>query len=245
MNLEGFVLCRYMAKEYSEKMVNDGEIRISRSSKYKDGAGMTDGQRDDEHRKSVVIHASEVWEREHDRLDPRVNSEIVKLNTNDDQYKIDTTLNEPYWVLCLSVDLRLDLFDEFNSDAAVVIHQPAKLIERMRESSKILVPSSESRIELIYQPVQYLDGLVAYGRTGLVISPCFTKPEKYIHQKEYRIVWYPCYSNGFHEHLQLGSLRDISEVVLKDELKNGIVRERIFDERSFHKAAEEAVRNNL
>ena len=233
-----------MAKEYCEKMVNDGEIRISRSSKFKDGAGMTDGQRDDEHRKSVFIHASDVQVMENDRYDPQIDSEIVKLNTNDDQYKIDTMINIPYWVLCLSVDLRMNLFDEFNSDAVVIIHQPDKLIERLCENSAFLVPSPQFRMELFYQPVKYLGELRAYGRTGLVVSPCFTKPAKYNHQKEFRVVWYPCYSEDIHAYLQLGSLKDIAEVVHRDDLVNGIVGERIFDEDSFDKAADETIRRN-
>ena len=234
-----------MAKEYCEKMVNEGEIRVSNSSKYKDGAGMTDGQRDDEQRKSVVIRASEVRVREYDRLDPRVNSEIVQLNANEDQYKIETTLSEPYWVLCLSVDLRLDLFDEFDSDAVVAIRAPGKLFQKIDESSVILLPSPEFVMELRCQPVQYLGKLLAYGRSGLVISPCFTKPIKYKHQKEYRVVWYPCYSEHMHTYLRLGSLKDIAEVVLRDDLENGIIGERIIDEASLDKAAGEAIRNNL
>ena len=226
-------------------MVNDGEVRISRSSKFKDGAGMTDGQRDDEHSKSVLIHASKVQMREHDRLDPRVDSEIVKINTTDDQYKIGITLNDPYWVLCLSVDLRLDLFDEFDSDAVVVVREPEKLFQKIHESSALLVPSPESMMEIRCQPVQYLGEMIAYGRSGLRISPCFTKPKEYKHQKEYRVVWYPRHSDRLHAYLRLGSLKDIAEVVLRDDLENGIVGEKIFDESSFHKAADEAVRNNL
>lgn len=77
-------------------MVNDGEIRISRSSNYKDGAGMTPGQQDDEHNKSVVMQAGNVRMINHDPMDSRVDSEIVKLNTNVDQFKVGTTLNDPY-----------------------------------------------------------------------------------------------------------------------------------------------------
>ena len=243
--MENFILYRYMPKIFCEQMVNDGEVRISRSSKFKDGAGMTDGQRDDEHRKSVFIHASDVQVMENDREDPRIDSEVVKLNTNDDQYKIDTTLNVPYWVLCLSVDLRINLFDEFNSDAVVIIRHPDKLIERLRENSAFLVPSPQYRMKLFYQPVQYLGELLAYGRTGLVISPCFTKPAKYKHQKEYRIVWNPCYSEELHTYLKLGSLKDITEVVLRDDLENGSVKEKIFNEDSFDKAADKAIKNNV
>ena len=226
-------------------MVNDGEVRISSSSNFKDGAGMTAGQRDDEHSKSVVIRASKVKISEHDRLDPRVNSEITKLNTDGGQYKIDTTLNDPYWVLCLSVDLRLDLFDIFKSDAAVVIQHPEKLLEKMRESSTFLLPSPDAMLELRGQPVQYLGEMIAYGRSGFRISPCFTKPEKYKRQKEYRVVWYPRFSDRSHEYLQLGRLNDIAEIILRDDVKKGFVRERLFDENTFHKAANEGVRNDF
>ena len=237
--LDSFVLYRYMAKEYCEKMVNDGEIRISNSLYYKDGAGMTAGQRDDEHRTSVIVHASGVEVADNDLMNPRVDSEIVKLNTNDDQYKIDTTLNVPYWVLCLSVDLRMNLFDEFNGDGAVIIHHPDIFIERLCENSACLVPSPQYQMKLFYQPMQYLGELIAYGGPSeLVISPCFTKPANYKHQKEFRIVWNPCYSEDLHACLQLGSLKDIAEVVSRDDLENGIVGERIIDEASFDKAAE-------
>ena len=243
--LDSFVLYRYMAKEYCEKMVNDGEIRISNSSYYKDGAGITEGLQDDEHNKSVVMRASNVRMINHDPMDPRVDSEIVKLNTTGDQYKVATTLNDPYWMLCLSFDLRRDLFDVFDSDAAVIIRHPEKLFQKFHENSAILLPSPESVMEIRCQPVQYLSRLTGYGKSVFKISPCFTKPARYTQQKEYRIVWYPCYSCESHEYLHLGSLIDIAEVVLKDDLESGIVEERIIDEGSFHKLADEAIKNNF
>ena len=108
-----------------------------------------------------------------------------------------------------------------------------------------LESSPESMMEIRCQPVQYLGELRFYGRSILVTSPCFTKPAKYKHQKEYRIVWYPCYSEDLHVNLRLGSLKDIAKVVLRDDLENGSVKESIFDESSFHKAADEAIRNNI
>ena len=131
--LESFELYRYMAREHCEKMVNDGEVRISRSLNYKDGAGLTPRQQNDEHNKSVVMQAIHVRMINHDPMDPCVDSEIVKLNTNVEQFKVGRTLKDSYWILYLSGALRRDLSDEFNSDATVIIRRPEKSFQKFHK----------------------------------------------------------------------------------------------------------------
>lgn len=78
---------RYMPREHCEKMVYGGQLRIARSTTYEDGAGLTEGQLDDETVKSVVVQASDVWP---GGASPNVKAEVTKLDRGD--FRLSTSL---------------------------------------------------------------------------------------------------------------------------------------------------------
>ena len=236
---------RYMPREHCEKMVFDGQIRIARSTTYEDGAGLTEGQIDDETVKAVVAHASDVWPGD---ASPNVKTEITRLKGGG--FKLNTLLDQPYWVLCLSADLRRNLFDEFKCDAAVVISNVNEFLCRVAKASVALIKVDKEvhrdgdglQLSFMYQAVNYIGELVFDGVCSVPISPIFTKPVKYEHQMEYRLAWYPCYRSTSHEYLQVGNMEDIAKVVTKHDVETGRVREYVVEVESFRKAAWGAAR---
>ena len=161
-------------------------------------------------------------------------------------YRISAKVTCPYWMYCLSTDLRLDLFEsrDFKCDAAVIVWDAPELFRRMESASKTLYAYPHGGTAL-WQPVSYAvsDGL-RYGMSPAGISPFFTKPDRYLHQKEFRYVVYPCHEARDHAFIYMDGLEDICEVVSKEELERGDVDEVICSDRVFGEAAESALLNN-
>lgn len=237
-----------MERKYCEQMVQDGIVRLRKSSCYKDGTGMTQFQMDDEHFKSLEFESSGVCEVVDKTGGIDIAPEVVKLAESPEgaTYRISAKVSCPYWMLCLSTDLRLDLFESsnFKCDAAVIVWDAAELFRRMASASKGLYVQPHGGTAL-WQPVSYaVSGGLRYGMSPAVISPFFTKPDRYLHQKEFRFVVYPCYEARDHAFIFLDGLQDICEVVGKEELERGDVDEVICGNRILGDAAEKALLNN-
>ena len=107
------VLFRYMPRQYCRQMVHDGVVRLTKSSKYQDGTGMTEMQMDDENFKSLEFESSGVYEVVDKTGNVDIVPEIAKLAESREGavYRISAKVNCPYWMFCLSTDLRLGLFE--------------------------------------------------------------------------------------------------------------------------------------
>ena len=207
-------LYRYMPLEACNGMVDEGEIRISASTKFKLDDGLSHSRRDDEHNKSTRAVVSE-------EMKIRV-AEGLKLTVTPIDERADGTLTKfhsqtisSYWILSLSTDLTVCLFDEFGEDAAVEVFHPDEFLRRLQNASeRLLVPIEPIR----HDHVKYADEYLAYGYTALLLDPLFHKAEKYRCHKEYRVVWHPRRGEDEHEFLHLGSLKDIARVVRKEQV---------------------------
>ena len=241
------VLFRYMDREHCERMVNDGVVRLTRSSVYEDGTGMAELQMDDEHFKSLEFEASGVSEVVDKTGGIDITPKIERLGESPAGagYRISAKVKCPYWMFCLSTDLRLKLFEsrDFRCNAAVIVRDAEELFRRMASTAAPCVQSHGGKA--LWQPVSYAaSGALHYGMSGVAISPFFTKPGSYSHQKEFRFVVYPCYDAQDHTFIYLDSLKDICEVVGKEELVRGDVDEVVWDEKAFGDAAQQALLNN-
>lgn len=237
-------LFRYMDEEYCERMVSDGEIRIKSSTEYRDGTGLTELQMDDEQHKDVDFVASAIRDVKVMSKDINIRHRLRRPKEREDGhlYELGASAALPYWMCCFSTDLRRDLFAErdFNCDAAVVVHDADELFRRMADASGPHL----GRIPLA-QPVSYSTTNVSrYGRGYEAISPFFTKPSSYRHQKEYRFVLYPNTTGQACCHLRLGSLRDVCEVVRKRDFETGKVDEASLDWGVFSDWASRELRSN-
>ena len=247
-NGQPIMLFRYMERKYCEQMVHDGVVRLTKSSRYRDDTGMTEYQMDDEHFKSLEFESSGVSEVVDKSGGIDITPEVVRLAENPEgvRYRISARVECPYWMFCLSTDLRLNLFEsrDFKCDAAVVVRDAAELFRRMASAAHALYVQPHGGSAL-WQPVSYAaSGGLRYGMSPAAISPFFTKPGGYLHQKEFRFVIYPCYEAGDHASICLDSLEDICDVVGKEELERGDVDEVVWDEKAFGDAAQKALLNN-
>lgn len=242
------VLFRYMDRGYCEQMVDEGVVRLTKSSRYVDGTGMSEFQMDDEHVKSLEFEASGVDEVVDRTVGINIAPEVVRLAEKPEGglYRISARVECPYWMFCFSTDLRLDLFgpSDFQCDAAVLVRDPPELFRRMASAADADGISSHTG-RVLGQPVSYATSdELRYGMSPATISPFFTKPVKYSHQKEFRFVVYPCRDAEDFTFLRVGNLADISDVVGKEEVERGDVDEVVRDGKAFGETAQRALLNN-
>ena len=211
-------LFRYMPLEACRDMVTSGHVRVSASTKFDHDTGLSQTRRDNEQKKAVGTRVSEV-------LGTSVVHKGVKISVtwegedaSGKQIKVESEVEDPFWILSLSTDLRLGLFEDFVEDAAVEILDVEEFLLRLKgASSELLRPGDIFDHGL----VTYADEYVAYGRTVIRVSPFFHKGNLYRGHKEYRVVWHPRLTESEHDFLDLGSLDGIAKVVCKEELMNG------------------------
>ena len=196
-------LYRYLPIQHCREFVDHGRVRISRSPTLDDD-GLSAGQRDQENMKSVIVHASEV--EVPDQTDPMIASKVTELGSRGrERFEVETKLSRDYYLLCLSSDLRADLFDEFPpADAVVEIFNVSRFAKAMRCASMRTFGGQGREVWMPHQPVRYLGEVLGYGRSVLTMSPCFDKHTDFSHQKEHRFTWYPCI---FDDDLRLPRLR--------------------------------------
>ena len=190
-------LYRYLPIQYCREFVDCGRVRISRSRTLDDHS-LSAGQRDEENRKSVVVHASEVTLPE--PTDTRIASSVTDLgSTGRERFEVQAKLSGDYYLLCLSSDLRDDLFDEFPpADAVVEIFNVSRFAKAMRRAGSRKFGGRGAKVWMIHQPVRYLGEVLGYGRAMLTVSPFFDKHTDFKHQKEHRFAWYPCIFDDGH-----------------------------------------------
>lgn len=127
------------------------------------------------------------------------------------------------YILCFSYDYDEGLYDEFEgSDSCLVINDPIEFTTRIHHAFSIAMPDYIG-----------VDARVTYSKHQSHFGPLFSKPKKYIYQREYRFAWIPentkrlldlkhLIENDINEirkiipapvKLKLGSIKDISDVV--------------------------------
>ena len=233
-------LYRYLPIEYSREFVDRGRVRISRSTTLNDDK-LSAGQRDAENRKSLVLHASGVTLP--DRADPRIVSRVTELGSERrESFELEAELTSDYYLLCLSSDLRADLFDEFPpADAVVEIFNVARFAKAMRRASLRTFGGRGREVWMTHQPVRYMDEILGYGTSMLTMSPCFDKHTDYANQKEHRFTWYPCIFDDEYVFLDCGSLASMARVIRREQVESGEVEEVIVDYRTLQDAANAAL----
>jgi len=83
------------------------------------------------------------------------------------------------YILCFSYDFDEDLYSEFEgSDSCLVINDPDDFAERIHHSFNIAAPDYIG-----------VDARVTYSMHQSHLGPLFSKPRKYIFQREYRFSW--------------------------------------------------------
>jgi hypothetical protein len=191
------ILFRYGHLKYMKQFVQQGKIRISPASKYKDGP-VLDPKTDDELNKHR-------WEL----------GDHIKITTQDGKYmpiigdlqRTATTPNN-YYTLCLSCDFEPVIFNQFSYDACVVVKKPKEFAERLEHEAKIVIPEWY----FFHGPIQYFDPHESTRNQFFNATMC--KEFSYAYQMEYRFLWDSLNTGSANDHIEvnLGPLNDICEL---------------------------------
>jgi len=176
----------------------EGKIRISPASFYKDGVAK-DPKTDDELNKrqwSVGDNAS-----------IKTHSGIVFPIIGDIKKTFSTFEN--YYTLCLSCDFEPTIFEEFGYNSCIIIKDPEQFAYRLEQHTKDLLPNWCFH----HNPIEYFDPNrpLQYQR----INATMYKDFSYAYQMEYRFIWDPLGNGGGtidYIDLEIGSLEDICEL---------------------------------
>lgn len=176
---EGGCLFKYGKKKYLRKSHDDGVIRVAPATFYND-ASLNSAIKDDERILSVFHHPSSVNIIHVDRNTGKETK--IKPTGN---VKITFELSTNYYVYCMSYVCDLRLFDDFQADACMVIHDAKGFLNRLDASFKKLVRFCR----FITNQVQYVDPLNPPEEKDIDLFFC--KHFRYSYQKEVRSVWVP------------------------------------------------------
>ena len=230
-------LFRYLPEDAARQWVEDGVVRISASTNFTEGDGLSDARQDDEQKKSVSVRGSGFG----GLTTPMPHGFRVSAHDKEISSGTLTTITghveSPYWILSMTSDLTLELFYTFDEVAAVAVFNPREFLRRAHLNS----PCRQWLGAGIHAGfVRYVGDYVAYGYAAIQVPLFFSKSPDYALQKEFRVVWHPKYPLDARYHyltFQEG-LNDISRIVLREDVKNGRIQETRFPDDSFHIATE-------
>jgi len=197
---------RYGEMSWLPQMLTEGTVILKCATAYEDES-MNEARRDDELRHHTFSSASNV------RITGPQGQPIRAIG----DIRTTVELTSKYYLLCTSAECDPTLFQAFNADACLIIHDPDEFARRLEKAFAPVMGDSE----LLHFPVQYVDpynpGPNAPDAPGAVKS--FT----YAYQKEYRFIWTPSRNSPTSTELKakLGDLRDIAELLTFDDVLKG------------------------
>lgn len=174
----GDYLVKYGEEQWMKAAFENGNIRISAASSYKDSS-LNRAIRDNELELSIKPHfgiKNIVLEQlEGDLMNPvlpaRSGIEIIKSPTD-------------YYVYCLGSEFSLRMFPEFKADACLIITKPQIFIERVFDGMQKQIPDWDG----FGVGVKYIDPV---NVTKDEVDIFYAKNFRFAYQKEYRLIWTP------------------------------------------------------
>ena len=189
------IIFRYTNREYAEKMLEQGEIRIGAASEVEKRAS-------DKARYDKELSKDSFTPGEHVRI---VTPDGKKAPIIGD---LCTTTSMPdYYFFCMSCDWDADLFQDFGVDSCVVIKDRKEFSVRVEQATQKELPG----FEFFDLPVEYYD---PYERIkNQKIDAGLSKSFDFAYQREFRLLWHsPHAAASGYKFLHLGSLADIAEI---------------------------------
>ena len=111
-----------------------------------------------------------------------------------------------------------NLFEDFEADSCVIVHDPSAFAQRLKDAVQLQLPGWDS----LCGCVQYIDTYAPNPRDFMKpdIDLCFTKLRSHSYQQEFRFAWVLPQDQERQDPLkafkvQLGSLEQIAEFVGK------------------------------
>ncbi|MFY9845533.1 MAG: hypothetical protein ACLP0H_10020 [Terriglobales bacterium] len=193
---------RYVVKlgkaRYLQPAFEQGRWRISPASSYADPS-LNAAQRDKELEMNVYLPKSKMkfW----DGKTGKFKGDGESLGN----IKVTSQLKTDYYVSCLTGQLDLRLFDDFDADSCIVVTDYREFAKRMFAAAKRPLPSWWHGI---FRSVEYIDPFrPPKGDLDLFCSKDF----RFWYQKEVRFAWIPDREAKNLNHLQL-EVGDISDI---------------------------------
>jgi len=192
----GDILFRYTKRTYCDDMLRKGLIRIQASSMYAD-ASNNSARRDQERTKESFLPGG------HTRITTPLGQTIPVIG----DVSVSVSMQD-YYVLCMSCDWDRDLFEDFDSDACLIIRDVEGFASRLEGESGTHL----SEFLFHHSPVEYFD---PYERPeNQFFDPGLSKDFRFAYQREYRFIWIPRNPNSLddYKYLEIGNLEELAEI---------------------------------
>ena len=193
----GDVLFRFGDSKYMFPLVSEGNIRIGPASQHLQGTP-GDPRVDDELRKLSFLPGHHV----------QITTQFGKqMPIRGDLCRSISAEN--YYLLCASCGCHPELFQDFNADSCVIIHNPEVFACRINEAAQRQIPGWY----FYYNPVHYFDPYEVMPNEPF--DPVTCKDFAFAYQMEYRFVWDSMGRGATADYLYLdvGPLYDTAEFV--------------------------------
>lgn len=188
-------LYRYSSYKWLCRSIKFGEFRLAPASSFSSPEHIK-SRRDEEINKEIHFSNKEVTISTLDGVP-------IKHFT---EFKINSSTNTDYLMLCFSRKYEDVLFDEFQgSDACLIVHDIGKFSDRIHEAFEKLNPGWAG-----------VDAPIEYG-VHSPLGAAFRKAKAFEHQAEYRFVWNPPQPTKElkNQIITIGNLEDICELSLR------------------------------
>ena len=196
------VFLRFGKPEHMTVLFEEGRLRVQPASEYSK-PDHTGAVRDDELALEVSLYLTRDTIRQVVKNPQDVPEDL-------DWKRVDFRFSRPndFWLYCVSSSVESRLFVDFNASACVIIREGEEFRRRLLAAGAALFPGARAR-----------DGNAIYidplrPRTARIDVP-MSKHFKYAYQAEHRFIWEPASTAPLaYKDLELGSLKDIAELVL-------------------------------
>lgn len=198
----GGALVKFGKRRHMEALFMRGELRVQPATFYS-RPDLNRATQDDELRFSLSVALSR-----DDIVRLVANPRSVPQHAPEQRIDIEFHARGNYWVYCVSTTVAPRLFLDFDADACVIIRDRAAFTKRLREAAT----GGLREASFASGRATYVDPL--RPRDSRIFVP-FAKHFRYTYQSEYRFAWVPrAPVDGMaHVDLELGSLRDIAELI--------------------------------
>ncbi len=191
--------------KYLETDFKLGRLRISPASSYAvSDPSLSLAQRDVELEVSVYL-PKQVKLRVWDGKTGLFKGEVEPLGN----IKATSQLGTDYYVSCMTRQLDLRLFDDFDADCGIIVHRPTEFAERVFAVAKRALPTWVGG----FGEVKYID---PYRPPNNDVEIFRSKDFRFWYQKEVRFAWLPLelpQAKLDHLYLELGDISDICQFV--------------------------------
>jgi hypothetical protein len=197
-------LVKYGRRIHLEPMLNEGLLRLSPASKYRDA--LNAAVRDTELEFTEEWHGASVSAPENGdySIPPQLWTPLPMIGN----VKARLTADADYYTACFSNRFDPRLFDDFDADSCLLIMDPSAFVQKLQTSANEHLPNwrfsnANVRYRDPFHPL--LDNSIVYA-----------KHFRYAYQDEFRCAWQPPAACGDLEHLTItmGQLEDVATLLL-------------------------------